>query len=140
MIQLFLLHQREHKYLILLVRDHIVSVFMVKFITKPATYIRLKVNLDNFHSLTLLILKCNPNPTVNMILTRHRNRDRRCYDMSNVNEVAIIFNNTDGETPFEKDFRVYHRNQEFPFINLNILSLNLDLITLTLFIPYGEPG
>ena len=48
--QLFLLNQWEHKYLIVLVRGHIVSVFVVKFITKPATYIRLKVNLDNLHS------------------------------------------------------------------------------------------
>ena len=45
-----------------------------------------------------------PNPTVNMIFTRDRNRDRRCYDISNVNEIAMIFNNTDGETPFERDF------------------------------------
>ena len=81
-----------------------------------------------------------PNPTVNMIFTRDRNRDRRCYDISNVNEIAMIFNGTDGETPFEKDFRVYPRNREFPFINLNILSLNLDPITHTLFFLYGEPG
>ena len=81
-----------------------------------------------------------PNPTVNMIFTRDRNCDRRRYNISNIDKVAMIFHITDGEQLFERDFRVYFRNKEFSLINLNILSPNLYPMTYTLFFPYGEPG
>ncbi|GBM97192.1 hypothetical protein AVEN_153497-1 [Araneus ventricosus] len=51
--------------------------------------------------------------------------------------------NLDGEPPFERDFRVYPLNPEIPqqpFININILSPNLDTMAYPILFPYGETG
>lgn len=55
----------------------------------------------------------------------------------------MVFVNKDGEPPFESDIRFYSFNLENPlqhFINLNILSPNLDLMCRSILFPYGEPG
>lgn len=79
-------------------------------------------------------------PKVNMVFRRDRNFDRRRYNLPVVNEVAMIFRNDDGEPPFERDIRVYPRNPTQPFVNINILSPNMDPMTYALFYPFGEPG
>ncbi|GBN35035.1 hypothetical protein AVEN_129146-1 [Araneus ventricosus] len=55
----------------------------------------------------------------------------------------MVFVNSDGEPPFERNIRVYPLNLENPqqpFININILSPNLDPMAHPIFFPYGEPG
>ncbi|GBM15989.1 hypothetical protein AVEN_108587-1 [Araneus ventricosus] len=56
---------------------------------------------------------------------------------------AMVFVNSDGEPPFERSIRVYPLNPENPqkpFININILSRNLDPMAYPIFFPCGEPG
>ncbi|GBL97412.1 hypothetical protein AVEN_170519-1 [Araneus ventricosus] len=82
-------------------------------------------------------------PVVNMVFRRDRRSDKRRYNAPKCNEIAMIFVNNDGEPPFDRDFRVYPVNPEnphMPFININILSPNLDPIAYSLLFPYGEPG
>ncbi|KAG8227508.1 hypothetical protein J437_LFUL002397 [Ladona fulva] len=82
-------------------------------------------------------------PVVNMVLKRDRRSDPRRFNTPTGNETAMIFVNDDGETPFERDIRIYPINPQDaskPFINLNILSRNLDPMTYVLLFPYGEPG
>ncbi|XP_063794712.1 LOW QUALITY PROTEIN: uncharacterized protein LOC134949961 [Pseudophryne corroboree] len=82
-------------------------------------------------------------PVVSMALRRDRHSDYRRYNTPTSNEVAMIFVNEDGEPPFQRDIRIYPKNPEDPnqpFINLNILSPNMDPMTYALFFPYGEPG
>lgn len=81
-----------------------------------------------------------PMPRVNMVLRRDRHSDNRRYNLPTSNEVAMVFQNDDGEPPFQRDIRIYPRNDEQPFINLNILSTNLDPMTYPIFYPKGEPG
>lgn len=55
----------------------------------------------------------------------------------------MVFVNEDGEPPFERDIRVYPRNPRNPdeqFININLLSPNLDPMTYALLFPYGQAG
>ncbi|GBO34876.1 hypothetical protein AVEN_23957-1 [Araneus ventricosus] len=57
--------------------------------------------------------------------------------------MAMVFVNSDGEPPSERNIRVYPLNPENPqqpFININILSPNLDPMAYNIFFPYGEPG
>ena len=79
------------------------------------------------------------NPTVNVVFRRNRNSDRRRYNIPTSKEIAMVFQNFDGEPPFERDFRVYpYPGKEN--IQLNILSPNLDPMTYPIFYPYGQPG
>ena len=80
---------------------------------------------------------------VNMALRRDRQSDQLRYNSPTSNEVAMVFVNEDGEPPFERDIRIYPKNPEDPqnnFVNLHILSSNLDPMTYALLYPYGEPG
>ena len=82
-------------------------------------------------------------PVVSMALRRDRQSDQRRYNSPTSNEVAMVFVNEDGEPPFERDIRIYPRNPQNAdqqFINLNILSPNMDPMTYAIFYPYGEPG
>ncbi|XP_063781333.1 LOW QUALITY PROTEIN: uncharacterized protein LOC134929683 [Pseudophryne corroboree] len=82
-------------------------------------------------------------PVVSMALRRDRHSDYRRYNKPTSNEVAMIFVNEDGEPPFHRDIRIYPINPDDPnqpFINLNILSPNMDPMTYALLFPYGEPG
>ncbi|XP_029636261.1 uncharacterized protein LOC115211747 [Octopus sinensis] len=82
-----------------------------------------------------------PISVVNLVFNRDRTADRQKYNLPTVKEIAMIFNNTDGESPFNRDFKVYPRNNDIPVISLNILSPNHDPMTyVLLFFPYGEPG
>lgn len=82
-------------------------------------------------------------PVVNMVFRRDRHFDQRRYNAPNANEIAMVFVNSDGEPPFERDIRVYPFNPENPmqpFINITILSPNLDPMAYPILFPYGEPG
>ncbi|GBN18950.1 hypothetical protein AVEN_38675-1 [Araneus ventricosus] len=55
----------------------------------------------------------------------------------------MVFVNSDGEPPFERNTSVYPLNPEnpqHPLININILRQNLDPMAYPIFFPYGEPG
>ena len=55
----------------------------------------------------------------------------------------MIFVDNNGEPPFERDIRIYPRNPEDPrkqYVNLNILSPNMDPMVYAIFYPFGEPG
>ncbi|GBL99521.1 hypothetical protein AVEN_68798-1 [Araneus ventricosus] len=82
-------------------------------------------------------------PVVNMVFRRDRLSDQRRYNAPTANEIAMVFVNSDGESPFEGNIRVYPLNPENPqqpFININILSPNLVPRAYPIFFPYGEPG
>ncbi|GBM30630.1 hypothetical protein AVEN_18321-1 [Araneus ventricosus] len=82
-------------------------------------------------------------PVVNMVFRCDRHLDQRRYNAPTANEIAMVFANSDGEPPFERNIRVYPLNPENPqqpFININILSPNLDPMAYPIFFPYGEPG
>ncbi|GBO20141.1 hypothetical protein AVEN_35894-1 [Araneus ventricosus] len=80
---------------------------------------------------------------VNMVFRPDRHSDQRRYNALTANEIAMVFVNNDGEPPFERDIRVYPLNPENPqqpFININILSPNLDPMAYPILFPYGVPG
>src|SRR5258705_11837063 len=82
-------------------------------------------------------------PMVSMVLRRDRQSDQRRYNRPLSNEVAMVFVNEDGEPPFARDIRIYPNNPEYPnqqYINLHILSPNMDPVTYAILYPYGEPG
>lgn len=82
-------------------------------------------------------------PVVNMVFRRDRQSDQRRYNAPSSNEVAMVFVNDDGEPPFQRDIRIYPRNPvdpSKPFVNISILSANLDPMTYAILFPFGEPG
>ncbi|CAK9303230.1 unnamed protein product [Gordionus sp. m RMFG-2023] len=52
-------------------------------------------------------LENRPISKVNMIFRRDRANDRRRFNIPTIDEVAMIFNNDDGEPPFQRDVKVY---------------------------------
>ncbi|XP_065316121.1 uncharacterized protein LOC135924917 [Gordionus sp. m RMFG-2023] len=78
-----------------------------------------------------------PVQKINMIFRADRSSDKRRYNIPNIDEVAIIFTNDDGEPPFIK---VYPRVDGSDLININILSPNLDPMVYPLLFPFGDPG
>lgn len=83
-----------------------------------------------------------PPPEISLVFKRDRQTDQRRYNDPTANEIAMIFVNEDGEPPFERDIRIYPRNPNSnqKFVQLSILSANLDPMTYALLFPYGEPG
>ena len=78
-----------------------------------------------------------------MVFRRDRHSDQRRYNTPNANEIAMVFVGSDGEPPFERDILVYPTNLQNPrqqFINLSILSPNLEPMAYLLLFPCGEPG
>ncbi|GBN72478.1 hypothetical protein AVEN_254327-1 [Araneus ventricosus] len=79
---------------------------------------------------------------VYMVFRRDRHSDQRRYNAPTANGIAMVFVNSRGEPPFERDIRVYPLNPENPqqlFININILSPNLDPMAYPILFSYGEP-
>lgn len=84
-----------------------------------------------------------PPPQVSLVFRRDRRSDNRRYNNPTSNEIAMIFVNEDGEPPFERDIRIYPKNPEnsqHQYVQLNILSSNLDPMTYSILYPFGEPG
>ncbi|GBM51079.1 hypothetical protein AVEN_254625-1 [Araneus ventricosus] len=75
-----------------------------------------------------------------MVFRRDRHSDQRRRNEPTANEIAMVFVNSDGELPFKRDIRMYPLNPENPhqpFININILSPNLDPMAYPILFPYG---
>ncbi|XP_065322969.1 uncharacterized protein LOC135930111 [Gordionus sp. m RMFG-2023] len=85
-------------------------------------------------------LENRPISKVNMIFRRDRANDRRRFNIPTIDEVAMIFNNDDGEPPFQRDVKVYPRNDDSNLVILNILSPNLDPMVYPLLFSYGDHG
>ncbi|CAK9295760.1 unnamed protein product [Gordionus sp. m RMFG-2023] len=79
-------------------------------------------------------------PTINMIFKGDRSSDRRRYNLPSMDDVAMIFNNEDGEPPFKRDIKVYPKSNDNDLIILNVLSPNLDPMVYPILFPHGEPG
>ncbi|XP_021967368.1 uncharacterized protein LOC110862486 [Folsomia candida] len=80
---------------------------------------------------------------VTMAIVNDRALDNRRYNMQTCNEVAIIFSNTDGEPPLERDLLIHLRptGENSPTTKrISILNKNLDALTYPLLYPYGEQG
>ncbi|GBO30408.1 hypothetical protein AVEN_149795-1 [Araneus ventricosus] len=78
-----------------------------------------------------------------MVFRRDRHSYQRRYNAPTASEIAMVFVNSDGEPPFERDILVYPLNPENPqqpFINISFLSPNLDPMAYPIFFPYGKPG
>ncbi|XP_015189381.1 PREDICTED: uncharacterized protein LOC107073305 [Polistes dominula] len=67
-------------------------------------------------------------------------RDQRRYNNPRANEIAIVFTDSNGEPPFERDIKVYNRSDAYNYTRLNILSPHLDPMTYAIFFPHGESG
>ncbi|GBM86977.1 hypothetical protein AVEN_232681-1 [Araneus ventricosus] len=81
-------------------------------------------------------------PVVNTVFRCDRHSEQRRYNVPIANEIAMVFVNSNGKPPFERNIRVYPLNPENPqqpFININILSPNLDPMAYLTFFHYGEP-
>lgn len=79
---------------------------------------------------------------VNIVFRRDRNLDKRRYNLPANNEIAMVFENSEGEPPFHRDIRLYYKNPnpERKFVNFNILSPNLDPCVYTILLPFGQAG
>ena len=53
---------------------------------------------------------------VNTLLRRDHHSDEKQYNLPTSNDVAMVFQNDNGEPPFQWDIRIYPRNNEQPFI------------------------
>jgi hypothetical protein len=73
---------------------------------------------------------------VSMALRRDRQSDQRHYNVPTSNEIAMVFVNEDGEPPFERDIHIYPKNPDQKFINLHILSPNMDPMTYSILFAY----
>ena len=82
-------------------------------------------------------------PKIKLIFKSDRRSNKHRYNLPTSNEIAMVFVNDDGEPPFKRDIQVYPINPEDPgkqFVNLSILSPNMDPMTYALLFPYDEAG
>jgi hypothetical protein len=80
-----------------------------------------------------------------MAIKQNRNSDPRRYNNPRVNEVAIIFQNADGEPPLERDLLIHLRpvstEPAVPRVQrINVLDPNLEPMVYPLMLPYGDQG
>ncbi|OXA63973.1 hypothetical protein Fcan01_00555 [Folsomia candida] len=81
--------------------------------------------------------------TVAMAIVQDRNSDQRRYNAPLVNEVAVLFQNADGEPPLERDILIHCRPNENDLNpkrteRINILDPNLEPMVYPLLFPYGD--
>ncbi|OXA46565.1 hypothetical protein Fcan01_18730 [Folsomia candida] len=81
--------------------------------------------------------------TVAMAIVQDRKSDQRRYNVPRVNEVAVIFQNADGEPPLERDILIHCRPNENDSNpkrteRINILDPNLEPMVYPLLFPYGD--
>ncbi|XP_021959696.1 uncharacterized protein LOC110855595 [Folsomia candida] len=80
---------------------------------------------------------------ISMAILQNRNSDPRRYNVQRSNEVAVIFSNTDGEPPLERDLLVHLRSRGqnvHGTKRISILHKNLDSMTYPIFYPNAEQG
>lgn len=78
-----------------------------------------------------------------MAIRQDRNSDVRRYNAPRICEVAIIFQNADGEPPLERDLLIHCRmdpnNPTAPKTKrINVLDNNLEPMTYPILFPYGD--
>jgi hypothetical protein len=76
---------------------------------------------------------------ISMLIRTDRRDDQRCYNNPRTNEVAIVFQNVDGEPPFERDLRIYSKS-EHKTKHLSILDPNCDPMVYPILFPHSELG
>jgi hypothetical protein len=82
-------------------------------------------------------------PKISMAIVQDRNSDMRRYNAPKVNEVAVIFQNADGEPPLERDLLIHCKvNANDPNAKrtqrISILDPNLEAMVYPLLFPYGD--
>lgn len=81
--------------------------------------------------------------TVSMAIIQDRNSDLRRYNAPRTNEVAVIFQNGNGDPPLERDLIIHCRvtadnPDQRACQRINILDPNLEPMTYPLLFPYGD--
>ncbi|XP_021965954.1 uncharacterized protein LOC110861154 [Folsomia candida] len=81
-------------------------------------------------------------PEVSMTIIQDRSMDLRVYNAPRSNEVAIVFKNSDGEPPLERDLRIHLRSDSTSNIRktktLYFLDPNIDALTYPLLFPFSD--
>ncbi|UYV82281.1 hypothetical protein LAZ67_21001575 [Cordylochernes scorpioides] len=78
-------------------------------------------------------------PNLMLSIVENLFQDQRRYNAPRTNEIAAVFQNVDGEPPFNRDIRVYNKNSN-ETTNISILHQHLDAMTYPLLIPHAEAG
>ncbi|UYV68620.1 hypothetical protein LAZ67_6000238 [Cordylochernes scorpioides] len=78
-------------------------------------------------------------PILMLSIVENPFQDQRRYNAPRTNEIAAVFQNVDGEPPFNRDIRVYNKNSN-ETTNISILHQHLDAMTYPLLIPHAEAG
>jgi hypothetical protein len=81
--------------------------------------------------------------TVSMAIVQDRNSDMRRYNAPRTNEVAVIFQNADGEPPLERDLLIHCRANDSDSNpkrteRISVLDPNLEPLVYPLLFPYGD--
>ncbi|XP_071570012.1 uncharacterized protein [Temnothorax nylanderi] len=81
------------------------------------------------------------NKTINLMLSFRKDpqHDQRRYNAPQANEIAVVFQNVDGEPPFERDIRIYNKNSN-DVQQISILDKRCDPMCYPLLYPYGNDG
>ncbi|XP_030046483.1 uncharacterized protein LOC115461068 [Microcaecilia unicolor] len=80
-------------------------------------------------------------PRISMAIVQDRKHDPRQYNAPRANEVAFIFQNTEGEPPLHRDLIIHCRNTEKQTNQTEIISVldpNLEPMVYPLLFPYGD--
>ncbi|UYV61982.1 hypothetical protein LAZ67_1007286 [Cordylochernes scorpioides] len=78
-------------------------------------------------------------PNLMLSIVENPFQDQKRYNAPRTNEIAAVFQNVDGEPPFNRDIRVYNKNSN-ETTNISILHQHLDAMTYPLLIPHAEAG
>lgn len=81
----------------------------------------------------------NEKKLINMWITSERILDQQRYNFPTVNEIAAVFNTTDGEPPFNRDICI-HPASDTGLQRIQITSPNCDPMVYPILFPYGELG
>ncbi|XP_077277509.1 uncharacterized protein LOC143905793 [Temnothorax americanus] len=81
------------------------------------------------------------NKAINLMLSFRNDpqHDQRRYNAPRANEIAVVFQNVDGEPPFERDIRIYNKNSN-DVQQISILDKRCDPMCYPLLYPYGNDG
>ncbi|XP_024882171.1 uncharacterized protein LOC112461236, partial [Temnothorax curvispinosus] len=78
-------------------------------------------------------------PNLMLSFRKDPKKDKRRYNAPCANEIAVVFNNVDGEPPFERDIRIYNKNSN-DVQQISILDKRCDPMCYPLLYPYGTDG
>ncbi|XP_071581591.1 uncharacterized protein [Temnothorax nylanderi] len=90
--------------------------------------------------LSCFMVQCNEfAKTFKMMRQKDPQHDQRRYNAPQANEIAVVFQNVDGEPPFERDIRIYNKNSN-DVQQISILDKRCDPMCYPLLYPYGNDG